>query len=347
MYPYHRLHAVEMATSSMGQGFNTTTIQMLNGYAALINGGNLRRPYLVSHIVDSNGHFVHETEPTVVRRVISEETSDFIRNEMSYVVSMRPGVGDFTGTGWRSHIPGYNIGGKTGTAQQGVRGSGEYIPTFIAFLPVENPRYLVLLTIDRIANEDNRYASTTIAPIMREFLVELIRLKNIPPSGDIEVTAPEIMGAPMPNFEGLRLADAVRDVVNIGMGGYHVVGGGTVISHHWPAPGHPIPETSPIIFYTDKDTRISERMVVVPTVAGLSADTANHLLQGAGLPAVLFTNRNESANTNESHPITSGPEPIGEAGTAAPASLPYIIYQQFPMAGSEVEAGTQVILRAR
>jgi len=345
MYPYHRLLPVEMATSSMGQGFNTTTIQMINGYAALINGGNLRRPYLVSHIIDSQGTRVHETQPTIVRRVISPETSDYIRNELRYVVEMRSGVGE-TGTGWRSHIPGYAIGGKTGTAQQGIRGGGEYVLTFVAFLPIDNPQFLVLMTIDRINNENDRFAGSTVAPIMRDFLLDLIRLRNIQPTGEAEITAAELINAPMPNYEGMRLAEAVSNVVNIGMGGYLVVGGGTVVSHHWPAPGHPIPENSPVIFYTDPDTRIPERMISVPTVAGLTADTANLLLQEVGLPAILFTNRSETSNA-ESQPFTSRPEPIDESTAAPSAPLPYIIYQQFPAAGSEIERGTQVVLRAR
>ncbi|MCL2225280.1 MAG: penicillin-binding transpeptidase domain-containing protein [Defluviitaleaceae bacterium] len=347
MYPFHRLGPVEMATSSMGQGFNATTMQIINGYAALINGGNLRRPFLVSQIIDSQGNIVHETEPTIVRRVISPETSFFIRNEMRYVVSMRPNIGDFTGTGWRSYIPGHAIGGKTGTAQQGIRGGGEYIPTFVTFFPVDNPQFLVLLTIDRVEDTNYRFAGSTVAPIMREFLLDLIQLRNIRATVDTDSPAAELAGTPMPNFENRRLLEAVRDLVNMEIG-YQVVGGGTVISHHWPAPGHPIPENSPIIFYTDPETRTPELMVTVPDIEGLPAETARFLMDEARLTGVVFRNRADTGNNAESMPHTSRAEPLPYYHiTAAPAPVPYIVHQQFPAAGSEVEHGTQIIIRAR
>jgi stage V sporulation protein D (sporulation-specific penicillin-binding protein) len=348
MYPYSMLNTVEMATSSMGQGFNTTTLQIINGHAALINGGNLMRPYLVSQIVDNQGARIHEATPTVVRRVISQETSDYIRNEMRYVVEMRPGVSEFHGTGWRSHIQGHSIGGKTGTAQQGERGGGEYIPTHVAFLPVESPQYLVLLTIDRIENEDNRFAGGTVSPIMREFLLDLIRLKNIQPTSDDDIVTPDLFGTPMPDYSGQRLTDVVRNIINMGTSSYLVVGGGTMISHHWPAPGHPMPENSPIIFYTDSETRISERMATVPDVVGLTADTANLLLLESGFPPVLITDRRQNANDNDFRPYTARPEQLDTSTPAAPAApIPYTVHQQFPSSGSEIERGTQVIIRAR
>jgi len=343
MYPRHRLNPVEMATSSMGQGFNATTIQVLNGYAALINGGNLRRPTLVSQIIDSRGAPVYEADHSIVRRVISEQTSDFIRTEMRYVVSATTATHGFNGTARQSYIPGFAIGGKTGTAQQGIRGSDQYIPTYVAFLPLDNPQFLVLLTIDRIRDVNNRFAGSTLAPIMREFMMDLIHLRNIQPTGDAHVFASEFAGTPMPNLEGMRLADAARDISNLGTGGYQVVGGGTIVSHHWPAPGQTVPETSPVILYTDPYSRIPERMTTAPTLIGLPATQAQFLLEEAGLPGILFTNRPEPPDTDQ-WPATAGSGPASETPTAP---LPYIVYQQFPVAGSEIEIGTPVILRAR
>ena len=349
MYPRHRLGPVEMGTSSMGQVFNATTIQLINGYAALINGGNLMRPFLVSQIVDSRGVPVRETQPTVVRRAISEETSDFIRTEMRYVVSMRPNVGDFTGTGWRAYIPGHSVGGKTSTAQQGIRGGGEYNPSFISFFPVENPQFLILMTIDRIEDENYRFASTTVAPIMREFMLDLIRLKNIQPFGETDEVIPELDGVPMPDFSGERVTAAVTNIVNMGMGGYQVVGGGTVISHHWPMAGNPMPETTPVFLFTDPATRLSERMVPVPNVVGLTAETANFVLQEIGLPVVVFREQRVAPPPDDGNlqPHTGSPEQRAYGYMPATMPLPYVVHQQFPEPGSEIERGTQVIIRAR
>jgi stage V sporulation protein D (sporulation-specific penicillin-binding protein) len=347
MYPYNMLNAVEMATSGMGQGFNATTIQLITGYAALINGGELLRPYLVSQIVDSNNTVVRQTEPQVVRRVISPETSDFIREEMRYVVAMRPGVGEHNSTAWRSYIPGHSIGGKTGTAQQGVRDDRNHNLSYISFMPVENPQFLVLFTIDHI-EDDLRFAGDTVPPIVREFYLDLIRMRNIQPSdAEVDVT-PELFGTPMPNFAGQRLTEVVRDIINMGTIGYQVVGGGTVISHTWPAAGHLMPETSPIIFYMNPDTRISERMITVPDVVGLRAEAAGTLLMNAGLPApLLVTDTRTQSNDSNFNPRTAGAEPVGEGGAPPPAPAVYTVYQQFPAAGSEIEQGTQVMIRAR
>ncbi|MCL2047232.1 MAG: penicillin-binding transpeptidase domain-containing protein [Defluviitaleaceae bacterium] len=343
MYPYSMLQPVQMATSAIGQGFNATTLQVINGYAALINGGNLMRPYLVSQIVDSNGNVVQENTPTVVRRVISQETSDFIRTELRYVINNRPGVSELTGTGYRAHIQGHDIAGKTGTAQQGERDGGEHIPTFVAYLPVENPQYLVLLTIDRIEGDDY-YAGSTVGPLMREFLVDLIRERNIQPMGEGEAT-PEIFGTPMPDFAGQRLSEAVRTAINMGGGSYQAVGGGTIVSHTWPAAGQAMPENAPITFFTDPATRIPERMVSVPDVVGLRDETAHFVLTEAGLPTVLITDERTQTNQQEANPVTSNPEPLDENNP--PAVATHTVYQQYPTAGSEIEQGTQVIIRAR
>jgi stage V sporulation protein D (sporulation-specific penicillin-binding protein) len=343
MYPHSMLHAVEMATSSMGQGFNATTMQIVSGYSALINGGNLMRPYLVSQVVDSQGTIIDETLPTVVRRVISEETSAFIRNEMRYVVSNRPRVHELSGTGHLSYISGYDIGGKTGTAQQGERGGGEVILTYVSFFPVENPQYLVLMTIDRIEAE-NSYAGTVIAPLVREFLLDLIRVRNIQPSGAEDI-APVVLGTPMPDFSGQRLSDAVRTVISMGTASYEVLGGGTIVSHTWPTPGHSMPETSPITFFTDPESRISERMVPVPNLVGLTEDMAYALLNQVGLRTTSVSARNGNLNDNDFRPQTSNPQLVGESTAPAPAAN--VVQQQFPAADTEVEQGTSIIIRIR
>lgn len=341
MYPLARLNAVEMATSSMGQGFNTTTLQIINGYAALINGGVLRQPMFVSHILDSNDHIVHENEPQIVRQVISRETSDFIRNEMRFVVSMQGSDG---GTGRHAYIAGHDIGGKTGTAQQGVREDGINSLTFVAFLPVHDPQYLVLLTIDRIEGED-LFAGGVVAPILREFLLDLIRIRNIPAVGDAEPAIADLFGTPMPDFTGQRLTEAVRTAIGMQVVGYQAIGGGTIITHTWPPAGHPMPETAPIIFYTDPDSRISERMVTVPDVVGLTAAMAERVLDEANLSVVLVAAPRAASAEEDFSPQTFHPEHVGEDFTPPPP--PYTVYQQSPAPGMEIEQGTQVIIRAR
>jgi stage V sporulation protein D (sporulation-specific penicillin-binding protein) len=348
MYPLSHLNAVEMATSSMGQGFNATTIQLINGYAALINGGILRQPHFVSQIVDINGNPVYTRDTQqFVRRVISEETSEFMRTEMRYVISNTQHIPPYVlrGTGRLSYIAGHDIGGKTGTAQQGVRADGIHNLSFVTFLPVGNPRYLVLMTIDRI-EDGTRSAGDTVAPIMREFLLDLIRIRNIPAVGEVEPTVDDLAGAVMPDFAGHRLAEAVNTAIDLQAAGFQASGGGTIISHTWPLAGHLIPENSPIIFYTDPDTRLAGRMIAVPDVVGLTAEIAVRVLEDAGLTPVLVAERPPTPEGADSEPRTFIPEPVGEDFVPPPA-LPYTVHLQFPAPGTEIEQGTQAVLHAR
>jgi stage V sporulation protein D (sporulation-specific penicillin-binding protein) len=347
MYPYSRLHALEMATSAMGQGFNATTIQTITGYTALINGGDLMRPYLVSQIVDSRNTIVYENEPAVVRRVISPETSAIMRYELEQVVARRPGRADeLAGSGFRAYIAGHTIGGKTGTAQQGARDAGNHNLSFVAFMPVNNPQYLVLMTIDHI-EDSRRYGGDTVTPIVREFFLDLIRLKGIRPTtnDDDNAIATELIGNPMPDFTGVRVSDAVRNILNRRTVGYQVVGGGTTVSHTWPAADQQFPTSNPVILYTDPDTRISERMVSVPNVTNLRAENAEFLLTEAGLIPILFQEtRTNNIIPDSVNDRTAQPEP---ATNSTPAPINYTVYQQYPTPGTEIEQGTQVMIRAR
>ena len=126
---------------SFGQSFNCTPIQMVTAFSSVINGGKLMKPYIVSSVVDENGSITHENKPEVVRKVISQETSDIVRTYMKSTVE--------TGTGKKAKIDGYSIGGKTGTAQQGVRAKNEYTLSYIAYLPVESPQYVALVVVHK------------------------------------------------------------------------------------------------------------------------------------------------------------------------------------------------------
>jgi len=345
MYPRWRLGLVEMATSSMGQGFNTTSLQMINGHAALINGGNIMEPFFVSQIVDSSGNVVYDRQPTVVRRAISQYTSDLLRREMALSISAD------RGTGRALAIPGHAIGGKTGTGQQGVRANQIYTVTLVAYTPVENPEFLVLMTIDHIHGPDGgTTAGALVAPRLRVFLEELIRMRNLQPGGNMDMNDWQLaMGAPtMPDYSGQRLADVVRDFNRADTSGFQVVGAGTIVSHHFPEAGAPMPENVPVIFHMQPDTRIDGLMTFMPDVEGLSVEQAQFLLEEMGLPHVTFASARPQTGDGNFHPHTANAVPRDEYenGLAPTAPVTYV-YSQFPRAGTELEMGTQVIIRIR
>jgi len=349
MYTRRNLGQVEMATSSMGQGFNTTTIQMITAYAALINGGTMLEPFVVSHMVDAYGNIVFEREPTEARRVLSPGTSDFIRWEMQYVVSSD------NGTGRHARVPGHLTGGKTGTGQHGVRADNINHLTYVAYLPVDNPQFLALMVVGPVDGSMYSGAGAIVGPRMARFFEEVIEVRGMQPEGEYaaelwrEHTAPTQL---MPDYRGMNLVEASRDLSLRGDGGFAVVGEGTIIESTIPPPGSPMPQTSPVFFNMQYGTRLEGQMVLVPSVIGLTIQQANSALRDAGLPPITISSLASQLNLDVTQARTTGRlteaelAAHAEAGTAPPPVI-YTVYQQFPSAGTEVERGTTVMLRAR
>lgn len=165
IYYEDSLHTVQMATCSFGQGFNVTPMQMLVAFTAVINGGEVLQPYVVSKITDADGSLVLENHKTVVRHVISAETSALMRDNLCAVVEARyPGAHS-------AYVEGYKIGGKTGTGQQGGYTDAEKdICSFIGFTSPDNPQYVVMALFDGNASDSSRDAAATVGAIFEAIL---------------------------------------------------------------------------------------------------------------------------------------------------------------------------------
>lgn len=156
---------VDLATNSFGQNYNCTMIQMAAAFCSAINGGSYYEPHVVKRIVDSNGSLKKDVQPTIVRETVSQETSAFLRDALHRVVT--------EGTGMAANIPGYEVGGKTGTAEKYPRGMGNYLLSFAGFVPASNPEVFCYVIIDEPRVEDqahSTYASSLFASIMAEVL---------------------------------------------------------------------------------------------------------------------------------------------------------------------------------
>lgn len=163
MHQIDNVGDVELATISFGQSFQITPIQMLRAVSAVINGGKLITPHLGVQIVDVNGNMIrlHYNEET---HVIGSEVSDTMKTLLEKVVS--------EGTGKKSFIEGYRIGGKTATSQKLPRGSGKYIASFIGFAPADNPEIIGIVLIDEPTGA--YYGGTVAAPVMREIFENVL-----------------------------------------------------------------------------------------------------------------------------------------------------------------------------
>lgn len=140
VYHADNMHSVELATSSFGQGVTTSMMQIATAFCSAINGGYYYEPSVVQRIEDENGNIVQNLDPVLVRRTISEDVSAEMRQFLKSVVT--------DGTGKKAAVEGYEIGGKTGTAEKLPRGNGKYILSFIGFAPVDNPKVVIYVVAD-------------------------------------------------------------------------------------------------------------------------------------------------------------------------------------------------------
>ena len=139
-FPEANFNEAELATSSFGQGFQITPLQMVTAFSAVVNGGTLYKPQLVKAYTDNEGNIIETVEPEVVREVVSESTSRTMRAALESVVS--------NGTASGAYVDGYRIGGKTGTSEKLPRGSRKYVASFIGFAPADDPQLVCLLILD-------------------------------------------------------------------------------------------------------------------------------------------------------------------------------------------------------
>lgn len=182
LFSLDQVGPVELATTSFGQGVSVTPIQQITAVSAAINGGILYQPYIVKSLNEPETNTtVKENTPIIKRKVISEETSEKVRSALESVVT--------NGTGRPAYIEGYRVGGKTGTAQKVQDGRymvGNYITSFMGFLPANDPEIVVYVAIDN-AKGVTQYGGTVAAPIVKTVLEDAIVALDIEkPGGDTE-----------------------------------------------------------------------------------------------------------------------------------------------------------------
>ena len=162
VYDEDTLGPVEMATTSFGQGFNLTPIQLLTAESACVNDGYLVQPHLLKQILDERGNVISETSTRTLRQVISAETSAIIRSGMEAVVE--------EGTGGGVSLEGYRIGGKTGTAEKGDYEENKYIVSFVGFAPIDDPEVGILIILDEAKSGSSAPAQKVAARVLEKIL---------------------------------------------------------------------------------------------------------------------------------------------------------------------------------
>ena len=275
-----------LITSSFGQSFRITPMQLVRAVAAIVNGGYVLEPYIVSEVVDADGNTVEKNEKTVLRQVISQQTSETMRTLMEQVVT--------EGTASAARTPGYRVGVKTGTSEkldeydENGQQVKDKIVSFVGVAPIDDPKYVVLVALDTPAYSENSEKYTVhgmyisgglmAAPTVRDIFLDILPYLGVEPdygSEDIRgvnFTVPDVIG--MDETEAGELL-AEKTIT------YRVVGSGSVVTDQLPVAGSQVPGNSQIILYMGAEKQATR--VEVPDFIGCSVADVNYLASNAGL----------------------------------------------------------------
>lgn len=309
----HQKYITENTLARIGFGHSiaVTPLQLVTAVSAAVNGGKLMQPYVVDSIVAPDGTVALKNEPKVVRRVISEETSALVRDIGESVVS--------EGSGKNAAIPGYRIGGKTGTAQKygadGKIAQGKLIASFIGFAPADEPKYVCLILVDE-PQVGTIFGSTVAAPFVKQVMEEVLRYAGyLPEQASTSVTVPAVTD--------ITLAEAKRELEKIGLTATYQDDENEIVTAQVPIEGKSVQAGSGVLLYTAMTSAPSEdilgeqedEMVIVPDVFDKTKLEANDALKAKGLIIKI--------------------DPPDQSGKAI---------RQSPAAGETVPKGTEVLV---
>ena len=284
---------VELASCSFGQSNKITPIQMMTAACAAVNGGYLVQPHLVKQIIDSDGNVVKSFGTEVKRQVISNETSQKVCQVLESVVT--------DGGGDNAYIPGYRVGGKSGTAEKldSTDSKSSYIASFFAMAPADDPEIAVLILIDN-AQSYSIYGSVLAAPVASAVLADALPYLGIEP----EYTSEELaqLDVTVPNVTNSQLLEAQSTLRESGLNA-EIVGEGTTVLRQVPEYGESVPNGGTVILYTEEG---ENEMVTVPNVLDLSGDQVNARLTNAGLQLRVTGAGVEGTTTSISQSVAEG-----------------------------------------
>lgn len=235
----YRTGPVELASCSFGQSSKVSYLQMITAVSAIVNGGNLMQPYIVQSVTDAEGQTVQAVQPTVKRRVISEETSAVMRTLMEGVVT--------EGTGKNGAVAGYRVGGKTGTSQKlDSEDAAARIASFVAVAPIDDPKIAVLVCLDEPHSWTTSGGALS-GPVCAEVLEQALPYLGVEPSyteAELEKYFTQV-----PDVSGWRVSAARQKLAEYGLEAA-VVGDGERVTSLYPTAGTSVRRESAITLDT-------------------------------------------------------------------------------------------------
>lgn len=302
-----------LTSGSFGQTFKLTPIQLVRAIAAVVNGGYLLEPYIVSDVVDADGNTLLHQEPTVIRQVISEETSEIMRGLIESVVT--------EGTAKNATVAGYRVGGKTGTSEKidifdenGQRVQDKIV-SFVGIAPMDNPRYIILVALDSPSRSTGIYisggvmAAPTVGAVLEDILpyLEVERVYDADDPASQQVQMPDLAGLTQEEVQSVLKETTLEPVF---------IGEGETVTGQLPFANQTISGGSQVMIYMGQEAPAQQ--VEVPDFTGMTVAQANDAAANAGL-----------------YILSAGNPDTTEGITVA---------MQEPAAGTVVEIGTTVKL---
>ncbi len=311
-HTFEKMGITELASSSFGQTFNISPIQMITAISAAVNGGYLVQPHVVNEIIDADGNTVKSVGTVVKRQVISAETSATIRNVMEAVVE--------SGGGKNAYVPGYRIGGKTGTSQKVAKmletgESGLYIASFCGVAPINDPEIALLVMLDE-PHGDAYYGGTIAAPVGGQIFSEILPYLGFEPQYSQEEL--DKMAVKIPSVTGQTVEFAKKAIKEKDLK-YKIIGDGDTVIKQFPTATESLYSDGVVMLYTEEGTEVQKS--TVPDFYGMSLSAAN-----------------QTATDNNINISFSG---------AAMSGTSVVAYKQSIESGTEVDSGTIVTVYFR
>lgn len=262
-YAMKNFNETELATSSFGQGFTVTPLQLITAYSSITNDGIMVKPRLIKSLVDDDGNVLKEYKTETIRQVVSKETANSVCEILEGVAA--------DGTSKNAYIDGFRVGGKTGTSEKLPRGNGKYVASFVGFAPADDPEVICLIMFDEPTG--GAYMGGQVAaPAFKEIMSDVLVYLQIESSSKVDYNF-------VPDIKGKSVSDAISEISENGLKYYKYGFGDKVVSQS-PVPGTALGSNGVVIVYTEET---EDDYVVVPNLNGYYASDANIILVNAGL----------------------------------------------------------------
>lgn len=270
-FPYDNCNSVELATMSFGQRFTITPLQLITSISACVNGGNLMQPRIVDKLVNPDTGVETEVQPVKVRQVISNSTSQKIKDMMGSVVT--------DGTGKNAAVTGYSVGGKSGTSEPNpARPEEGYTASFVAISPVENPEVAVLVVLFK-PQGDSHQGGTICAPVASQILSEILPHLGITSTVTSEnkeelSTVPDVTSKSLTEARNILESNGFKAILKA------TPGQDITVTSQYPIPGTSLQSGSVICLYTGD---VEKQQTTVPDLKGKTAEQAKNSLLSVNL----------------------------------------------------------------